>query len=47
MRATTSLLALARRANDRLADCGLISINAAAVRAQELTDRPTDDDHEH
>jgi hypothetical protein len=32
---------------NRLADCGLISTNAAAVRAQELSNRPTDDDHEH
>jgi nitrile hydratase accessory protein len=32
---------------DRLADCGSIVADAATVHAQELSDRPTDNDHEH
>jgi hypothetical protein len=32
---------------DKLADCGLSPTDAATVRAQELSNRPTDDDHEH
>ena len=32
---------------NRLADCGLILTDAADVCAQELSNRPTDTDHEH
>ena len=32
---------------DRLVDCGSILTDAATVRAQELANRPTDNDQEH
>ena len=32
---------------DKLADCGLMLTDAATVRAQELSTRATDIDHEH
>jgi hypothetical protein len=32
---------------DRRADCGSILANTATVRAQQMSNRATDNDHEH